>query len=169
MTSTPLPWIAEPVDTEESHEILKEERDDWVAIIGNVRLKAGRVEDEIWRSRGFENVALCRRENASLLLTAPKLLIACKLLLGITPDAARVDGNARAACAKAREAIAEAEGEPVTDSTALRAAGYEIKPDPDAPGKWMWRNHVYDAACDGSFDSEIEAWRDAGKNYVKGI
>ena len=132
-------------------------------------LKAGRVEDEVWPGRSFVNVALCRRENAPLLLTAPKLLAACKLLLSSYPDAPRADANIEAARATAQEAIAEAEGGPVTDSSVLRVAGYEVRPDPDLPRKWVWRNRFCGKACDHSFGSESDAWRDAGEDYVRGI
>jgi hypothetical protein len=169
MTNTPLPWVAEPIDAEESYESLKEESDGWVAILGNVQLKAGRVEDEIWRGRSFENVALCRRENAHLLLSAPKLLAACKLLLSIVPEVMHADANSTAARATAKEAIAEAEGAPTNDTIILRAAGYQVRPDPDVPGKWVWQGDFYDPSKKQSFDSESDAWRDAGEDYVGGI
>jgi hypothetical protein len=169
MTSTPPPWIAEPIVADESYETLKEERDDWVAIIGNVQIKAGRFEDEIWRGRDFVNVALCRRENASLLLTAPKLLAACKQLLSIHHGAAHADANALAACAPPKRQLRKRKAAP--SPTQPSFVQRDTKSDPILSDREvvMAEPFRFERTSQAFVRFGNEAWRSAGEDYVRGI
>lgn len=47
----------------------------------------------------------------------------------------------------------------------LDAFGYEINPDPDQPGKWLW-GHIDGGASKISFDTREEAIANARRHFL---